>query len=77
MQIFMHRSVTLVLLFGFMKCSPKCRSKKLGMIYSILESFCSFLNWEGADIRHQIRPRKIPVVYKGNNLRHSIDVANT
>ena len=35
----------------FMKFSPKCRTKKLGMIYSILISFCSFLNWEGADIR--------------------------
>ena len=30
------------------------------MIYTILESLCSFLNWEGADIRPQIRPRKIP-----------------
>ena len=26
----------------------------------ILESFCSFLNREGANIRPQIRPRKIP-----------------
>ena len=44
-----------------MKFSPKCRTKKLGMIYTILESFCSFSNWDGADIRPQIRPRKIPV----------------
>ena len=44
-----------------MNCSPKCRTKKLGMIYTILGRFCSFfLNWEGADIRLQIRPRKIP-----------------
>ena len=33
---------------------------KLGMIYTTLGSFCSFLNWEGADIRPQIRPRKTP-----------------
>ena len=31
-----------------MKFSPKCRIKKLGMIYTILGSFCSFLNLEGA-----------------------------
>ena len=30
-----------------MKFSPKCRTKKLGMIYNILGSFCSFCNWEG------------------------------
>ena len=29
----------------------KCRSKKFGKIFIILGSFCSFLNWEGADIR--------------------------
>ena len=34
-----------------MKFSSKYRSKKLGMTYIILESFCSFLNWEEADIR--------------------------
>ena len=44
----------------FKKFPPKCRTKKLGMIYTILGSFCSFLNWEVADIRPQIRPRKIP-----------------
>ena len=27
-------------------------------------SFYSFLNWEGADIRSQIRPRKIPAFVK-------------
>ena len=44
-----------------MKFSPKCRTKKLGMIYTFLGSFCLFLIWERADIRPQIRPRKIPV----------------
>ena len=43
-----------------MKFSPKCRTKNLGMIYTILVSFWSFLNWEGADIQPQISPRKIP-----------------
>ena len=42
----------------FMKFSPKCRTKKLGIIYTILGSFCSFLNWKGP----KIRPRKISVV---------------
>ena len=46
----------------FMKFSPKCRSKKLGMIYTILGSFCSFFNWKRADIRPKIWPRKIPVI---------------
>ena len=58
-----HASVTLLFLFGFiMKFSPKCRTKKLGMIYivNIFGSFCSFLSWEGANIQPQIRPRKIP-----------------
>ena len=43
-----------------MKCSPKCRTKKLGMIYTILGSFCSFLNWKWTIVQPQIRPRKIP-----------------
>ena len=43
-----------------MKFAPKCRTKNLGMLNTILERFCSFLNWEGAIIRPQIRPRKIP-----------------
>ena len=30
------------------------------MIYTILGSFYSFSNWEGADIQPQIMPRKIP-----------------
>ena len=43
-----------------MKFSPKCRTKKSGMIYTIFGSFCFFLNWDRADILPQIRPRKIP-----------------
>ena len=43
-----------------MKFSLKCRAKKVGMIFTILGSLCSFLNWEGADIGPQILPRKIP-----------------
>ena len=35
----------------FMKISPKCRTKKLGMRNTILGSFRSCLNWEGADIQ--------------------------
>ena len=46
-----------------MKFSPKCRTKKLEMIYSIWGNFCSFLNWEGGDIQPKIRPRKIPFKY--------------
>ena len=42
-----------------MKFSPKCRTKKLGMLNTHLGSFCISFNWEGADIRPQIRPRKI------------------
>ena len=44
-----------------MKFSSKCRTKKLKMIYTILVSFCLFLNWEG--------PRK---VHEENNLDESI-----
>ena len=47
-----------------MKFSRKCRTKKLGMIYTILGSFCSFLNWEGTYIWPQIRPWKIPETNK-------------
>ena len=47
----------------FMKFSAKCRTKNLGMIFTILGSFCSFLNWEGAVIRPKIRPRKISVKF--------------
>ena len=51
-----------------MKFSPKCRTKKLGMINTVLGSFCSFFNWEGTVIRPQIRPRKILDSYKINLL---------
>ena len=43
-----------------MKFLPKCRTKKLGTIYTILESVCLYLNWEGADIQSQGRLKKIP-----------------
>ena len=55
-----HGSVTAISARIFMKFPPKCKTKKLGMIYTILGSFCSLLNWKGADIWSQIRPRKIP-----------------
>ena len=32
----------------FMKFSPNCRTWKVGMIYTILGSFCLFFNWERA-----------------------------
>ena len=63
MQIFMNLCLCYFYQIS-MKFSPKCRSKKLGMTYIILGSFCSFLNWKGADIGPQIRPRKTPK-YKG------------
>ena len=37
-----------------MKFSPNCRAKELGILFTILGSFSSFLDWERAD-----RPRKI------------------
>ena len=49
-----------IFVWTIMKFSPKCRTKKLGMIYIILGSVCLFLNWERADIWPQIRPWKIP-----------------
>ena len=52
-------------IFGliFMTFSTKYRSKALGMLFTIiLESFCSILFWEGANVQNQIRPRKIPDV---------------
>ena len=45
-------------------------TKNLGMINSILGSFCSFFNWEGASIRPQIRPRKIPDLIAPN--KHTV-----
>ena len=50
----------------FKKFSSKCRTKKLGMIHTILGSFCSFLYWEGTDIRPHIRRRKIPDILNMN-----------
>ena len=52
-------------IFGrmFMKFSLMGRTSELGMFYAILGSFYSFFSWEGADIRPQIRLRKIPVFF--------------
>ena len=47
-----------------MKFSQKCRTEKLGVIYTILGSFCLFLNWEVADIWPQIRLRKLPDIFQ-------------
>ena len=42
-----------------MKFSPKCRTSEIEIdIHTILGSFCNVFNWEGADIRPQIRPKK-------------------
>ena len=46
----------------FMNISPKCRAKKLGSIYMILGSFCSYFTWEGANIQPKIWPGKIPAI---------------
>ena len=51
-----------------MKFLPKCRTKKFRMTYTICESFCSFLNWEGADIR------RVTIVAKSDYC-DSIDIA--
>ena len=68
-----------------MKFSPKCRTKKVGMIYTILGSFPSFFNWEWAVIRPQIRLGKA-VFYvnmerekcsKFQNIYHLYITANT
>ena len=56
-----HLSVTLVFCSDLMKFSLKYK-----MIYIILGSFCSYLNWEGTNIRPQIKPRKIPALCPAN-----------
>ena len=51
-----------------MKFSPKCRTKKLGM--NDTHHFGKLLlisNWEGTNIRPQIRPRKIPALKTRNS----------
>ena len=55
-----------------MKFSPKCRTKKLGMIYTIFGSFCSIRVGGGADIRPEIRLRKIPEMSYLNVLQMKI-----
>ena len=45
----------------FMNFSPNCRAMELGMLFTILRSFCSFLDREGGpDIPPQNRPWKNP-----------------
>ena len=44
----------------FMKFSPNCRVQELGMLFNILGSFRSFMDWEGARYSAQNRPMKIP-----------------
>ena len=55
-----HASVFSIFYRTVMKFSLKYKTNKFGMIYTILGNFCSFLNWEGAVIQPQIRPRNIP-----------------
>ena len=38
-----HASVTANFVLIFMTFSPKCRTKKLGMMFTILGRFCPFL----------------------------------
>ena len=66
-----HASVTAIFVQIFIKVSLKCKTKKLGMIYTILGNFGSFVNLEGADIPPQIRPRTSPEC-KLNRLIESI-----
>ena len=56
-----------------MKFSPKSRTKKLGMKYTILGSICSFLNWKGTNKRPQIRPRKIPELQNENAMSEVLE----
>ena len=58
----LHASVTLLFYSDFHKFSPKCITKKLWMMYTILWSFCSFLNWWGTNIQPKIRLRKTPAL---------------
>ena len=53
-----HSSVTLVFFIGF----SRNVYQNVELIYTFFGSFCLFLNWEGAIIRPQIRPREIPVI---------------
>ena len=38
-------------------------------MYTILASFCSFSIWEGADIRPEIKLRKIPLSPVSNSIK--------
>ena len=60
-------------IFGtiFIKFSPNCT--ELGMLlFTILGSFCSFLDWEGTDIRPKNRHRKFPEP-DINSIANSVD----
>ena len=63
----MHQCLNVIIcnfaIFGpiFMKFSPICRAKELGMLFTIWKVFALFLVWEGTYIRLQNRPRKIPL----------------
>ena len=60
-----HASATLLLLFGFSRNFHQNVGLRNWRWYTPLfwEVFAHFFNWGGADIRPQIRPRKIPVVH--------------
>ena len=45
-------------------------------IVDLTEGFCSILNWEGADILPQIRPRKIPASRGPYNFAKNSNVCN-
>ena len=47
---------------------PNCRANELGMLFTILGSFCLFLGRAGANIQPQNRPRKIPDLVYSNDL---------
>ena len=47
----------------FTKFAPKCKPTESGRLFTILGSFCSFLDWKGADIRPKNWPRKVPVCF--------------
>ena len=64
MHQFVNVNICNFVIFGpiFMKFSSNFRTKELGILFTILGSFHSFLDWEGADIWLQNRPKKIPAL---------------
>ena len=72
---FMHQCVNVNIcnfaIFGpvFVKFSSNCRANEMGMLFTILGSFCVFfLERAGANIWQQNRPRKIPGLVYSNVL---------